>query len=201
MPRLPIAIAFLAGLSCAVLLGAAAPAPAGKPITWEYRLLDEEEEGRKLAETARALGKTNRLKFASDDAANEAARIAARNTWLAELATDGWFVVGDLEVGMKICRVLARPVGHRVESSPSAVDYKALCASGEAAEIAFAKQYGPNGRDSEMRSARDVRHTVEWEAAVTAFAAAGKSGHLIVPWREYGGLELPSSVQAVSISR
>lgn len=94
MSRLPIAIAFVAGLACATLLGAAAP--RGKPITWEYQLLDVQQELVKLRAAADARVATTRASFPDDNHARSAATIAVEDDWMAQIAGDGWLLMGEL---------------------------------------------------------------------------------------------------------
>lgn len=94
MPRLPIAIAFVAGLACATLLGAAAP--RGKPITWEYQLLDVQQELVKLRAAADARVATTRASFPDDNHARSAATLAVEDAWMAQLSGDGWLLLGEL---------------------------------------------------------------------------------------------------------
>lgn len=93
MPRLPIAIAFVAGLACATLLGAAVP--RGKPITWEYQLLDVQQELVKLRAAADARLATTRASFPDDNHARSAATLAVEDAWMAQLAGDGWLLLGE----------------------------------------------------------------------------------------------------------
>lgn len=101
-------LAFLSGLACAVLLGAAAP--RGAPIKWQYRLLDLDAEACKLRQYVDEVTSTTRMNFASDHEAMLAAEADAASTWHARTFGDGWLPLAALAIA---------PNGSIVTSDPS----------------------------------------------------------------------------------
>ncbi|MBL8840566.1 MAG: hypothetical protein JNL90_03435 [Planctomycetes bacterium] len=130
-------LAFIAGLACAVLLGAAAP--RGTTIKWQYRLLDMDVEEGKVRQMAEAIAKATRKEFDSDAAAAAAAVTAARAKWYGEMFREGWMPIaavaidtdGDLHSGFGngMSAVLARPAGLRVAPAKSAYSHDRVVAA------------------------------------------------------------------------
>lgn len=97
MPRLPIALSFLAGLAVASLLGMAAP--RGRPVKWEYRTIDWDARNKVEQAAVEARVASTRSKFASDAEARSAASDDIERAWFDELAGDGWLLLGRMRGG------------------------------------------------------------------------------------------------------
>lgn len=129
-------LAFLSGLACAVLLGAAAP--RGAPIKWQYRLLDLDAEAGKLQSAIRERAAATRSSFPDDRAAAAAAEREVYAAWARETFGDGWMPMIHLEVddGGKLHAaytrnqlVIGKPTALRAAPARRQFDHSAFAAS------------------------------------------------------------------------
>ncbi len=174
MSRLPLVLAFVAGLACATLLGAAAPRAAPAPIEWQYRWINGGDVVKGWRAAAADAAKRDRAKFDSDSAAYAAGYESAYRTWIDGEASDGWFFMSKMEFhdSPSVRWLMARPAGRRVRVSLDPLDHAKAGRVADAARI----EYEKSNRRGDSRAAELAAESYFTSAA----SSAGRAGNLLI---------------------
>lgn len=162
-------LAFLSGLACAVLLGAAAP--RGAPIKWQYRLLDLDAEAGKLHSSIRARAAATRASYPNDRAADVAAEREVYAAWARETFGDGWMPMVHLDVGDDGKLHTATSRGHLVIGKP--LSLRVLSAKRSFDHAAFAVAIGTRDAKELLKAEREGGMTVRRDGALWSEAWHG----------------------------